>query len=403
MTVESMHRWWLATAGVLVLLSGCATRPLPPDILEKQAELLSGESLFGEPVSSGELADVYILETTEAMRAFLDEQIGEARIPAVKFRRMFRGLSQQGYFTSSYQADTTRTAAETFHNKSGNCLSYTNMFIALAREAGLDARYQIVQVPPSWDADSGYLIRYTHINVLVKGFMYDSSYGQDFSVDFNDVLPDPDYPRYEISDAEATSLYYANRSISLLRRGEDRGAFLYLKKAIEITPDNPDLWINLGAFYAKQEAFRQALGAHQIALAYDPGSRGAMSGISRAHYMLGNYEEAERYAELVRRYREENPFYYYAIAQAEFESANYGEALEAINTAIRLKFRNGRFHFLKGLTQYKLGEPEAARVSFRRAERFGNYRDIKRRYVRDVASTSKAVSTESQSAEFGYP
>ncbi len=382
-----MHGVLMAAACIgLAMLQGCAVLPDNQHLSARQAELLSGVSVFGEPVGAHEVADVDVLETTDAMRAFLEDQVGDARIPAVKFRRMFRALARNGYFTSSYLADTTRTAAETFQHRAGNCLSYTNMFIALAREIGLDARYQIVEVPPNWDADSGYLIRYTHINVVIKGFVYDSSYGQDFSVDFNDVLPDPDYPRHEISDAEATSLFYANRSVSLLRAGDARGAFAHLKKAIEISPRNPDLWINLGAFYAKQNVYSEALGAYEIALAYDPGNRGALSGLGRAHYLMGNYEEAERYAEHVRNYRDRNPYYHYAIAQAEFENQRYRQALDAINAAIDLKYRNGRFHFLKGLTQHKLGEPEAARVSFRRAKRFGNYRDLKRRYVREVAS-----------------
>lgn len=387
MTVNRMRNAMLAGAFFfgLAALAGCAAAPQPPEVLEKQAALLSGVHVFGEPVSTDEVPDVDILEISDEMQAFLAEHVGEARIPSVKFRRMFRSLADNGYFTSSYAADTTRTAAQTFHNKSGNCLSYTNMFIALARQLGLDARYQIVQVPPSWDADAGYLIRYTHINVLMKGFVYDPAYGADFSVDFNDVLPDPEYPRYEISDDDATSLFYANRSISRLRAGDARSAFVNLKKAIELTPENADLWINLGAFYAKQGAYEQAQGAYEIALSHDPASRGAISGLGRAHYLMGDYETAERYAEQVRRYRDRNPFYHYAIAQAEFERERYDKALEAINTAIGLKFRNGRFHFLKGLTEYKLGEAEAAEVSFRRAERFGNYRDLMKRYVRDVA------------------
>ena len=327
------------------------------------------------------------------MQDFIAEEVGDIRIPTVKFRRMFRGLTQEGYFTANYIADSTRTAAETFHHKTGNCLSYTSMFIALAREADLDARFQIVRVPPNWDADSGYLIRYTHVNLVLKGFAYDAANGQEFSVDFNDVLPDPDYPRHEISDAQATALYYANLSVANLRAGEMREAFAYLKKALDISPDNEDLWINLGAFYAKLDKHSESLAAYQIALELDPGSRGAISGLGRTHGLLGNVEEAAFYNDKVRRYRQRNPFYHFAIAQTEFDQARYEGALEAINKAIDLKYRNGRFHFLKGLAEYKLGDLEGAQISFRRADRFGNYRDLKQRYVSGYAQAgSQAVA-----------
>ncbi len=375
-----------------LLLSGCATVPEDPRVDPGYQALLSGEQIFGEPVRVDEVPSVDLLGVSDEMRTFIADELGTVRVPAVKFRRMFRGLTREGYFEANYIADSTRTAAETFHHKSGNCLSYTSMFIALAREAGLDARFQIVQVPPNWDADSGYLIRYTHVNVVLRGFIYDARTGREFSVDFNDVLPDPDYPRHAISDEQATALFYANRSVFQMRTGEMREAFANLKKAIDISPDNPDLWINLGAFYAKHEAYEQALTAYEVALRLDPGNRGAISGLGRTHEMLGNQEEADEYNDRVRRYRQRNPYYHFAIAQTEYERARYAAALDAINTAIDLKYRNGRFHFLKGLTQYKLGDLESAQTSFQRADRFGNYRDLKQRYVSGFAQAGVPAS-----------
>ncbi len=392
----SGRRIWLAgIAACLLMLSACTTIPEDPRLQSEYQALLVGDRIFGEPVEMDEVPDVDLLGVSEEMRAFIAEEVGTVRVPAVKFRRMFRGLTRGGYFEGNYIADSTRTAAETFHHRSGNCLSYTSMFIALAREAGLDARFQLVQVPPNWDADSGYLIRYTHVNLVLRGFMYDARTGKEFSVDFNDVLPDPDYPTEIISDETATSLFYANRSIFHLRSGEMRPAFAYLKKAINIAPDNADLWINLGAFYAKQDAFDQALASYEVALMLEPGNRGAISGLGRTHDVLGNRAEADRYNDQVRRYRQRNPYYHFAIAQTEFDRAHYDKALDAINTAIELKFRNGRFHFLKGLAEYKLGDLKSAQDSFQRASRFGNYRDLKQRYVSGFAQAEPPAAPAS--------
>ena len=109
------------------------------------------------------------------------------------------------------------------------------------------------------------------------------------------------------------------------------------------------------------------------------------------HALQGNAELAAKYAEQVRRYRQRNPYFHYAIAQAEYENARYQEALEAINTALDLKFRSGRFHFLKGLAETKLGALEEAQESFRRATRFGNYRDLKRRYLQEITDDTSQV------------
>ncbi len=382
-----------ATIAAIVMvasLSGCASG-LP--LVQRNSSpgydpsLLSGQRLFGEVVSADEIADVDILAVSDEMAAYVDASVGNVRIAAAKFRRLFRSLSRDNYFRASYVANVTHTAEETFALRSGNCLSYTNMFIALSRQAGLDARFQIVKVPPSWDADSGYLIRYTHINALMKNVRYDMSRGDDFAVDFNDVHPEPEYIQYEVSDAYATALLYGNKGVGQMRIGNYRLAFAYLKKALEITPENIDLWINLAALYSRQMDQVSALEAYEVALQIKPSSKGAISGLARTHQLLGHVELAEKYANRVRRYRKKNPFYHFAIAQAEYDSDQFDRALDSINTAISLKRNNGRFHFMKGLTLHQLGDTDAAQKSFKRAKRYGRYDDLVKRYGGELTSS----------------
>ena len=382
-----------ATIAAIVMvasLSGCASG-LP--LVQRNSSpgydpsLLSGQRLFGEVVSADEIADVDILAVSDEMAAYVDASVGNVRIAAAKFRRLFRSLSRDDYFRASYVANVTHTAEETFALRSGNCLSYTNMFIALSRQAGLDARFQIVKVPPSWDADSGYLIRYTHINALMKNVRYDMSRGDDFAVDFNDVHPEPEYIQYEVSDAYATALLYGNKGVAEMRASNYRLAFAYLKKALEITPENIDLWINLAALYSRQMDQVSALEAYEVALQIKPSSKGAISGLARTHQLLGHVELAEKYANRVRRYRKKNPFYHFAIAQAEYDSDQFDRALDSINTAISLKRNNGRFHFMKGLTLHQLGDTDAAQKSFERAKRYGRYDDLVKRYGSQLTSS----------------
>ena len=46
--------------------------------------------------------------------------------------------------------EITRTASETFRARRGNCLSFSNMFVAMARDVGLDVQFQEVEIPPDW-------------------------------------------------------------------------------------------------------------------------------------------------------------------------------------------------------------------------------------------------------------
>lgn len=373
---------------VLVTLSGCALQPRSdlPHNLDYPDWLLTGERLFEQPiVIDEEVPDVAVSEPTDAMSAYVGTLVTSTSYAAARrLRQLLAGLSRDGFFMSAYSAHRTLTAAETFEAKAGNCLSYTNMFIALAREAGLDAVYQVVDVPPSWDADAGFLIRYTHINVLVKNIRMGAGFEHGVNVDFNDVLPALDYPRREVSDAYAKALFYANQSVALMRSGQSRASFGHLRRAIETDPGNVDLWINLGAVYAIQGDFAASAEAYKVALQIDGNSKSALSGLARTYANLGDQTMAAHYLDKVRNYRETNPFYHFAMAQAAFDEADFESSLDYINTAIGLKRRTARFHLLKGLVEQKLGDFEAAEISFRRARRHGLDPGVERDMMRSL-------------------
>ena len=356
--------------------------------------LLSGERLFTEAVGTAEIPDADIVGVSDEMAAYVEKNVGNPRQAIAKMTRLLKSLKRDDYITASYEVDGTHTAAETFASGSGNCLSYTNMFVALSRQAGLDARFQIVEVPPNWDADSGYLIRYTHVNVLMKDVRFDRSRRDEVSVDFNDVLPDPEYRQYEVSDSYAEALLYNNKGAREIRDHNPRSVFAYLKKALEIVPNNPDFWVNLGTLYSSQSDYASAIDAFEVALQIDASNKSAMSSLARSHRVLGNAEDAAYYASRVRNYRERNPFYHFAIARQEYDRSAYEEALESINTAISLKRGNGRFHFMKGLTQDKLGDGAAAKKSFSRAERYGRYEDMRLRYGEEPTASHSAYVPE---------
>ena len=76
-------------------------------------------------------------------------------------------------------AEVTRTASDTFHDRQGNCLSFTMLFVGLARAAGLTANYQSVEVPPTW-ANDGQVVIASHVNAVVR-----TGFGEETVVDFN--------------------------------------------------------------------------------------------------------------------------------------------------------------------------------------------------------------------------
>ena len=362
-------------------LAGCAAQaPQQQAMPEVDPTLLTGQAIFGEPVVLSEAPAYDVLETTGAMRAYVGD-IRDARLAVIRFRRLLAKLRNTGFFDNIYDASITQTAAATFDSRVGNCISYTNLFVALAREANLDVAYQIVEIEhPTWNVDTGLLIRNNHINVVVEGPRFDRNRTSGYTIDFNMVDPEPDARVTKVSDAYAQSLFYANLSVDEIMGGNDRLAFALLLRALDSEPRNTDLWINLGAFYSRHQRHREALQAYQIAQQLDPREKIVLSGMERSHRAMGDIELADQLARKVRRYRQQNPYFHFAVAQTAYDRQDYELSLSAIDRAIRLKGRNPRFFYMKSLAQHKLGDVEAAGKSLRKARRYGRFEDLERRY-----------------------
>ena len=313
--------------------------------------------------------DVGLLD--QEMKTYVAHQIGDARLQATRLDRLVSGLRRDGYFRDAVDPQTTLTAMEAFPSKGGNCLSYTNLFVALAREAGLDAVYQVVDVSPSWDADAGFLIQYAHINVLLSGLQIEHAYKEVVTVDFNVIQAKSRHRRQVVSDDYATSLYYANHAVQLIRQGRLQEAFGWLRRAIELAPYNADLWVNLGALYASMNDAASAIEAYDVAMQIDSGHPAALSGLARSHGVLGDVVLASSLRNSERNPAMKRAFSDFAQAQAAFADGDYRQSLEFIDRALHLRSRDGRMHNLKGQVEQALGNKAAARRSFDRARRLG--------------------------------
>ncbi len=348
---------------IAALCSGCAGMVTTPVDVQYPETLIDGRAAFGHSVPAAPEED--LLGVSPAMREFIAEDVGHAQFAHSRFHRLMRKMVREGFFINQYDRAATFSAAETFDSKKGNCIAYTNMFIALAREARLDASYQLVHEAPRWEVESGFLLRANHVNVHIRGVRLPGEFSNELSVDFNAVEPDDDSPRQIISDAHAASMFYANLSVDHLHNEDYEQAFAYLKRAIQTAPENIDVWNNLGALYSILEKDELAEHAYQVARSINARDKTAISGLVKVLRKQGREEEAEGYHRLVLRYRDRNPYYHYAVAEQAYRQASYEEALTAINQAIRLKRNNARFYALQAATAEVLGDTQLLAKSTR--------------------------------------
>lgn len=325
-------------------------------------ELLSGRvlALPESRVNIPTHEEVFALD--EEMRAFV-EPLKALRSPRLKMQALIRGLEERGMFSLDY-AEVTRTPIRTFHDRQGNCLSFTMLFVTLARAAGLSASYQSVDVPPAWSYE-GQVVTANHVNTSVR-----TAANEETIVDFNIRPYEDGQRRRRLSDAHALGLFYANLGAEAILRGDYAAALVYLREAAGVDGDIPATWVNLGVLYSRHGMHRHAEAAYLRALESDDEEQSALANLALAYQALGESELAAEYRERVQSYRERNPFYHYAIAVRAYEEQQFDAALSSLRKALRLKQDEPEFHALRGEVESALGNERRAARSFERASEY---------------------------------
>jgi Flp pilus assembly protein TadD len=287
----------------------------------------------------------------------------EIRDSRKKLVALLRGMEELGLFSLDYD-ETTRTARATYHDRQGNCLSFTMLFVGLARAAGLTAAYQSVTVPPTWVND-GKVVIGNHVNSIVR-----TAFGEETVVDFNIREYEAQQRSRRVDDDYALALFYTNLGAEALLRNDYAAGFAYFRAAAGTHPQMAGLWVNLGVLYARHGLHSQAESAYLYALEADGNEQSAVANLAIVYESLGELELATEYREAVQSYRERNPYYHFAVATLAFDEGRLPDALAALRKALRLKYDEAEFHSLRGRVQEAMGRIGDATQSFVRAHEY---------------------------------
>jgi tetratricopeptide (TPR) repeat protein len=358
-------------------LAACSTQPArlpePPPLI------FSGSGI--------EVADVEVLEVTPEMDAFLEEHV-------LPYRRLQNRLNQLNYAIREadvlgfrYDARTTLTAAEAFASRSGNCIAFANMYVALARRAGLDAWYQEVSMQPEWSSEDDTLLIAKHINIVVE------APHRSYVIDVTDSRIEDSTVRREISDQEGTALYFNNLGAEALLANDLPTAHAYLVKSIRTAPHLPDAWSNLGVVYSRNGQFREAELAYQTAMANDPREYASMANLHDLYLNLGMVAEAAVLARKVEEYRRDNPYYLLKLSEEALAQQHYDESIRLLRRAIRQKDDEHLLHFAMARALFLSGDLLSAEESFAQARQLAP-EEAALEYDRPLAELLEAAAEE---------
>jgi len=275
-----------------------------------------------------------------------------------------------------YDARATFTAEETFHHARANCLSFTNLFIAMARHVGMHVQYNEVDVPPIWDLVNGKtLVLNKHVNALVTR-RDRVRHVVDLRLEEFEFY----YEQRTISDQLAFAQHYNNKAMGYLVAGEYVDALRYLVKALTLQPKVSYLWNNLGALYRRAGNLQAAEKSYLIALSENSGDLTAYSNLARFYKDTGDEKLAAYFEQKVHYYRMQNPYFLYGLSQQAFVEKDYELARKYAMKAIHHYDKEHRFFFLLGAIYQQIGNKELATVNFNKALELSGDREQQARY-----------------------
>ncbi len=344
-----------------LLLTACVTAP--PAILLSDLTptvLLRAEPLTG-PENPAPIDDIDLLKLSPEMLEFLETNV-YSNINRMKLNNLLAAIISNATFGLEFD-DVTRTAEETFERRLGNCLSFTSMFVALARQVGLTASYQEVDVPPEWTHEGGVFVLSRHVNVHIdlgkRGIQV---------VDFNIENFRTSYDRRVVSDRRASAHYYNNVGVERMQAGQTSESVRYFRKAIDQDYDFGPAWNNLGTLYSQSGHPLYAEAAYLQALEVNPREFVAMSNLVKLYERTDQLEQATQYRRQAMIHRIRNPYYRYHLARQAFFARDFDTAIRHLKFATDKKENEDTFYFLLGLSYLQKGDKAAARQWLAKAE-----------------------------------
>lgn len=386
-----MKTWLLL---FLVLLSGCAGTPSRPP-----AELASlfDDTAFPAPATPVDAAGLFTLSAP--MRAHLNSPAFQKNL---RDKGSARGLLAALYSKSDlqldYDASVTRTAAQTYAERSGNCLSLVIMTAAFARELGMDVRFQSVQTEETWSRSGSLYLISSHVNVslapraaALNGY---STLDQPLVVDF---LPPPDAARLrttELQEADIVALYMNNRAAEELVQGRVADAYWWARAAILKRPSLLEAYNTLAVIYARGGRPALAERTYRVALQRQPDSLVVMQNLEQILSASGRLAEAQALQRRIERLHPAPPFHYFNQGMSAYRSGDYKRAKALFAREVARAPYNDEFHFWLGASHLQLGELETAVKEMALARETSTRAETREQYVAKLARLKSGAARQ---------
>jgi Flp pilus assembly protein TadD len=301
-------------------------------------------------------AAIDVMALTPEIERFIEERVSLNQPRSARLRGLMSALFGKNGLDITYGNVKTKTAVETFESRSGNCLSFTILFVALARHVGLEAHFQEVGEILSWDRRGDVAVSNRHMFAEVETIE---------GMTRVDFLPGVE-KRYRlvrrIDEQRVRAHYYSNLGAEALTNDDPELAMKMFTRAVEADETLAAAWVNMGVTHRRLGQEEAAERSYLRALKLDREEISAASNLANLYLTTGRERLAGPYLRKVKKHRLSNPFWHF---QQGLDAAARGQlrtASRSLKKAVRLLPDDAMF-------RAELGKIQARAGRFRRAER----------------------------------
>jgi len=261
-----------------------------------------------------------------------------------------------------YDERATHTVAESWATRRANCLGFSALILALAREAGLPAYPQEIRETLAWREHDGTLFRSSHVNVRIKAGH------REFTVDMARDTFIARFRPQRISIARLQARYFNNLAVDALIRGDIALGQQQIDRALFLDGSSAAQWSNAGVLHKRAGNRAAAEAAYLRALELDSNHTSALHNITGLLLDSGDTARAQHYRQQLALEQAKDPLFHYLLASEYEQTGDLPQAIAHYQQAIRRHRSEHRFHSALARALLRVGDVAGANRASSRAE-----------------------------------
>lgn len=349
----------LGTLLLSTLLMACSS--LPPAPPPPPASLWH-DAAFA-PVAEA-LEPEQAMAISEPMRQYLHREMAPLLKRQGPVQGLVTALTQPAWLKLQYDASATRTAAQAFESRSGNCLSLVILTAALAKELGLQAHFQEVVTDELWSRQAGLYVSSGHVNVTLGRPLLGEWRGYDpnrqLTIDFLPPAEAQTLRTRPLTERTVLAMFMNNRAAEALAAHDLDKAYAWARAAVLQDPSFHSAYNTLAVVYLRHGQPQAAETSLRHLLGLAPAHTQGLNNLVLALRAQGRQTEAEATATTLRRLEKVAPFEFYNLGMAALRAGDALTAREWFRKELARDPDYHEFHFALAQAEWKLGRAEEA-------------------------------------------